>query len=170
MEICLDWESRKLRPRRPTANNCSYGCASSSNSTNFCVIPTHMPRSPELGISCPPFQEYSINFFLFTSSSVKATKCLKGSLSPRTNKVGILIGVPQSETSSLLDPLASYGGNGDTSTRHLTLFGRCRRAERAAAPPSECAKITSAWLVLIEEAMRSTAARTEDGESASQNS
>lgn len=104
--MCLDWESRKLRPRRQTASNCSYGCASSSNSTNFCVIPTRMPHSPELGISCPPFQEYPINFLLFTSPSVNATKCLQGSLSPRTNRVGILIGVPQSETSSLFRQLA----------------------------------------------------------------
>ena len=40
---------------------------------------------------------------------------------------------------------------------------------RAVAAPSEWAKMTSGSLVLIEEAMRSVAARTEDGESPSQN-
>ena len=79
-----------------------------------------------------------------------------------------MIGDPEREKSSLLDPLASKGGIGEMSTRDLTLFERWRMVERAAAAPSECAKITSGLLMLTEEAIRSTAARTEDGELGSQ--
>lgn len=79
------------------------------------------------------------------------------------------MGVPERELSSLLDPLASYGGSGATSTRHLISGELERIAERAAAAPSECAKMTSALLVLIEDTMISIAARTEDGELGSQN-
>ena len=128
-----------------------------------------MPCSLEFGISCPPFHEYTVKSPLFTSPLVKATKCPNGSLSPCTKRVGILIGAPEREKSSLLDPLASNGGIGATSTRHFTLCERWRTVERAAAAPSECAKMTSGLLVLMEEAMSSTAARTEDGEPASQN-
>ena len=81
----------------------------------------------------------------------------------------MLIGEPESEESSLLDPLASKGGVGETSTRDLTLCEWWRTADRAAAAPSECAKIISGLLVLMEEFIRSIAARTEDGDSASQN-
>lgn len=37
--------------------------------------------------------------------------------------------------------------------RHLTVHGRCIRVERTAAAPSECAKIMSGLLILMEEAM-----------------
>ena len=77
--------------------------------------------------------------------------------------------VPETEKSSRLCPLVSNGGEGDTRTTHLTLCGRWRIVERAAAPPSEWAKITSGFTVLIEEAMSSIAAMIEDGESPAQN-
>lgn len=73
------------------------------------------------------------------------------------------------ETSSLLVPLASNGGKGEQRMRHLTLCSRWMRVERTAAPPSECAKMTSGLLVLIDSAMSSVAARTEDGLSPFQN-
>ena len=77
--------------------------------------------------------------------------------------------VPETEKSSRFFPLASNGGEGEIKTRHLTLCGRWRIVERAAAPPSEWAKMTSGFIVLIEEAMSSVAAMTEDGESLAQN-
>ena len=78
-------------------------------------------------------------------------------------------GVPETEKSSRLCPLVSNGGEEEIRTRHLTLCGRCRIVERTAAPPSECAKMTSGFTVLIEEAMSSIAAMIEDGESPAQN-
>ena len=134
------------RQRRHIANTYSKIQLSFSISTAFCAICAHMPRSPELGISCPPFHEYVVRFLSSTRPLVRLTKYPIGSLFPCTKSVGTLIGVPEIETSNLLRPLASNGGKAFTRTRHLTLCGWRRRAERAPAPPSECAKMTSGLL------------------------
>ena len=139
-----------------------------STSTKLCAICAHKLRSLELGTSCPPPHEYILRCPSSTSPLVKATKNPHRSLSPRTKLVGIWTNdFPARETSSLLRPLRSNGGKGETRTRHLTLCGWWRSDERTAAPPSECAKMTSGWLVWIEEAMYSVAAMTVDGESPS---
>lgn len=142
----------------------------SNISNNLCAICAHKPRSPELGGSCPPFHEYAVILLSSKSPSVRVTKCAIGSRLPRTKSVGMWINcIPEREASSLLRPPASNGGKGERRMRHLTLYGRWRSVERAAAAPSECAKITSGLFVLIEEAMRSIPATTDDGESPSQN-
>ena len=43
-------------------------------SSNTCAIDAHMPRSRELGTSCPPFHEYVVRFLASTSPMAKATK------------------------------------------------------------------------------------------------
>ena len=139
--------------------------ASRSMPTSFCATRAHMARSLELGTSCPPLHRNTVKRFSSTKPSDKSTNGANGSLSPRTKRVGIWTsGFPARETSSLLRPAASNGGKGETKIRHLTLWERCRSAERTAAPPSECATTTFGSWVWMAEAMRSIAARTDGGE------